>query len=56
MVFEPYDAEELAAKIEKVYRMSLEERRKFGINGRNYIRKNRSVKVLADRLLEVLFG
>lgn len=56
MVFEPYNSKELAENIEKVYRMSEDERKQYGINGRNYIRENRSVEVLTDRLLEVLFG
>lgn len=56
IMFEPYNAEDLAEKIEKVYRMPKEEQRQYGINGRNYIRQNRSVDILTDRLLEVLFG
>lgn len=56
IMFEPFNAQDLAEKIEKVYRMPGEERRKYGLNGRNYIRQNRSVDILADRLLEVLFG
>lgn len=56
IMFEPYNAEDLAEKIEKVYRMSKEEQQQYGINGRNYIRQNRSVDILTDRLLEVLFG
>lgn len=56
MVFEPYDAADLAEKIEKVYNMSLDEQKQYGTNGRNYIRQNRRVEVLTDRLLEVLFG
>lgn len=56
MVFEPYDAADLAEKIEKIYRMEPEERRQFGIKGREYIRNNRSVEVLTDKMLEVLFG
>lgn len=56
IMFEPYDAGDLADKIEKVYRMPKEEQQQYGINGRNYIRQNRSVDILTDRLLEVLFG
>ncbi len=56
LMFEPYDAVDLAAQIEKVYQMPREERRQYGINGRHYIRENRRVEVLTDRLLEVLFG
>lgn len=56
MIFEPYNAQDLADKIEQVYRMPKEERKKFGQNGRAYIRQNRSVEVLTDKMLEVLFG
>ena len=56
MIFEPYDAQDLADKIEQVYRMPKEERKRFGQNGRAYIRQNRSVEVLTDKMLEVLFG
>lgn len=56
MVFEPYDVADLAEKIEKIYRMKPEERREFGRKGREYIRSNRSVEVLTDKMLEVLFG
>lgn len=56
MVFEPYNARDLAGKIEQIYRMPEEERRQYGIRGRKYIEENRRVEVLADRMLEVLFG
>lgn len=56
MMFKPYDATDLANKIEQVYLMPKEEREQFGINGRKYIKENYSVEVLADRLLEVLSG
>lgn len=56
LMFEPYDARDLADKIERIYRMPVEERKKFGQNGREYIRRNRSVEVLTDKMLEVLFG
>ena len=56
MVYKPYNAMDLAQKIEKVYRMESTKRMQFGIKGREYIRKNRSVEVLSDRMLEVLFG
>lgn len=56
MMFEPYNDIDLAEKIESIYWMPVEKRRQYGANGRNYIRQNRSVEVLADRLLEVLFG
>lgn len=56
MMFEPYHPEELADKIEYVYNLPEEERRQFGIRGREYIKANHSVEVLTDRMLEVLFG
>lgn len=56
MVFEPYNAAELADKIEKIYRMEPEKRKEFGKKGREYIRSNRSVEILTDKMLEVLFG
>lgn len=55
MVFEPYDARDLAEKIEKVYHMPEDERTQYGMNGRKYIQDNRRVEVLTDRMLEVLF-
>ncbi len=55
MVFEPYNARDLAEKIEKVYHMPEDERKQYGINGRKYIRDNRRVEVLTDRMLAVLF-
>lgn len=56
MVFEPYNAAELADKIEKIYRMEPEKRKEFGKKGREYIRSNRSVEILTDKMMEVLFG
>lgn len=56
MMFEPYDAEDLANKIEKVYNMQPAERRKYGERGREYIRNTHSVEVLTDQLTKVLFG
>lgn len=56
MVFEPYDALDLAKKIEEVYRMVPEERGRFGREGRKYIKASHSVEVLTDKMLEVLFG
>ena len=55
-MFEPYDAEALAEKIEYVYKLPEAERKQYGIKGRKYIRENHSVEVLTDRMLEVLFG
>lgn len=56
MMFEPYHAEDLAEKIEYVYNLPEAKRRQYGIRGREYIQKTHSVEVLADRLIEVLFG
>ncbi len=56
MIFEPYNAEDLADKIEKVYRMQPAERIQFGRNGRAYIKSSHSVEVLTDKMEEVLFG
>lgn len=56
MMFEPYNAKDLADKIEMVYKMPEEKRKAFGVNGREYIKNTRSVEVLTDRMLEVLFG
>lgn len=55
LMFEPYDAVDLADKIERVYKMTAAEREQFGIRGRAYIKNTHSVEVLTDRLLEVLF-
>lgn len=56
MMFKPYNAEDLAEKIEMVYEMTEDERRQFGMNGRRYIRENRRVEALTDKLVRVLFG
>ncbi len=56
MMFEPYNARDLAEKIEYVYHLPREQQKEYGIKGREYIRKNHSVEVLTDRMLEVLFG
>lgn len=56
MVFEPYDAADLADKIEEIYKMEPERRKEFGKKGREYIKSNRSVEILTDKMLEVLFG
>lgn len=55
LMFEPYQAADLADKIEKVYRMPEQERRQFGIQGREYIKAAHDVRVLTDRMLNVLF-
>ena len=56
MMFKPYNAEDLAEKIAMVYEMTEDERRQFGMNGRRYIRENRRVEALTDKLVRVLFG
>ena len=55
MMFEPYNARDLAKKIEKVYHMPKDERKQYGWNGRNYIRDHHRVEVLTDQMLKVLF-
>lgn len=56
MIFEPYNALDLAARIEEIYNKPYSERKKYGENGRSYIYSNRRVEVLAERMTEVLFG
>lgn len=53
--YEPYNAADLASKIEYLYKMKEADRKKFGERARLYMQKNHSVKVLTDRLLEALF-
>lgn len=53
--FEPYNAADLAMKIEWIYGLSQEEQKKFGERGREYIKTHHSVEVLTDKLLEALF-
>lgn len=55
-VFEPFNADELYKRIKQVYEMSEEERIQFGINGRGFIKKNRSVEVLVNRMESILFN
>lgn len=55
-IFEPFNAEELYEDIITIYKMPVEERKQFGLNGRNFIEHNRSVSVLVDRMENVLFG
>lgn len=56
IMFEPYNAEDLAEKIEYVYHLPEAERKGYGIRGREYIKATHSVEVLTDRMIEVLFG
>ncbi len=53
--FQPFDAHDLAEKIESLYHMSVDERKKYGERGRAYIRDSHGVEKLTDRLLEALF-
>lgn len=56
LMFEPYDAVDLAEKIEYVYSLTPEERSKYGQCGRAYIKSNHNVDVLTKKLEDVLFG
>lgn len=56
MMFEPYNADDLANKIEMIYTMSPEQRKQYGERGREYIKNTHSVEVLTDKLIGVLFG
>lgn len=55
IMFEPYNAKDLAEKIEYIYNLPEAERKQYGQKGREYIRKTHSVEVLADRMIEVAF-
>lgn len=55
IIFEPFDAKDLAQKIEILYGLTQEERGKYGNCGRKYIIENNSVQVLTDKLLEIMF-
>ena len=55
LLYEPYNAADLASKIEYLYRMKESDRRKFGERGRLYMQKTHSTRVLTDKLLEMLF-
>ena len=51
---EPGNAEALAKGILKIKEMSEEERRRLGVNGRAYVKKYHSTRVLADILEKIL--
>lgn len=55
MIIEPYNAAMLADDIEALYNMPKEERKQYGIRGRDYIRNFHSVDILTNQLVEVLF-
>ena len=55
LMFEPYDAHDLADKIECVYSMLPDEIAKYGKSGREYIKNNHSVEILSQKLEKVLF-
>lgn len=52
-VIKPFDAVAMASKIEEVYKMSPDERQKFGENGCKYVIENHRVDKLVDKLLGV---
>lgn len=53
--FEPYNPVDLAEKIIKIYKMSPEQRMKFGENGKMQTKKNHDVETLTDKLITSLF-
>lgn len=56
IMFQPFQAADLADKIEYLYNLPKCRRKQYGARGREYIRQTHSVQVLADRMTEVLFG
>lgn len=56
LIFEPYNADDLAKHIEYVYNMPREEQKRMGERGRDYIRKNHAVPALTDKLEQVFWG
>lgn len=55
LMFKPYNANDLADKIQSIYEMPKQERKKYGIHGRDYIKKNHGVKELTDKLERIFF-
>lgn len=55
LCFEPYNEIDLANVIEKIYNMPEEERFLFGQRGREYIKKEYDVEVLAKKMESALF-
>lgn len=53
--FKPYSSQDLAEKIERVYWMSDDERKRYAENGREQTRKHHDVSVLTGKLIEILF-
>ena len=51
---EPGNAEALAEGIVKIEEMALEGRKKLGANGRAYVEKYHSSKILAEKLEKIL--
>ena len=51
---EPENPEALARGILKIENMTLEERQKLGVNGRAYVEKYHSIRVLGDILEKIL--
>ena len=54
LVVEPENPEALARGILKIEKMTLEERKKLGANGRAYVEKYHSTQVLGDILEKIL--
>ncbi len=54
-VIEPFDAIAFADKIQAVYEMDTDQRKAFGEQGKRYIRENHEIRILAQKLLDVMF-
>ncbi len=54
-VIEPRNSKILFETIKEIYEMPNEKRKTFGANGKGYIKKNHHVRVLVDRLENILF-
>lgn len=55
-VIEPFSPELFADKIQQVFEMNIQERKKFGQNGKRYIEENHETGKLVEKLLDVMFG
>lgn len=51
---EPFDSNAFADAIEKVYRMPLEERAKFGQNAKSFVMENNTVEKLVDKYVDLI--
>lgn len=56
LVFEPYNAKDLAEKIKTVYFLPPEKCKEFGVRGRAFMKEKHAVERLTDDMLEVMFG